>query len=112
VVIRKNFASIPLLQNDLYDNALLQAQFWCAARRRVSTERTPQVHDFDLPLRYRYSMKRAFVVRLTPEAEPVGGKFEGRVEEVDSGRTLRFRSTEEFLDFLQKCLDNQQPLAD
>jgi len=57
-------------------------------------------------------MKRAFVVRLTPEAEPVSGKFEGRVEEVDSGRTLRFRSIEEFLRFLQQCLDNHQPLAD
>jgi len=57
-------------------------------------------------------MKRAFVVRLSPEAEPVAGKFEGRVEEVDSGRTLRFRSVEEFLEFLQQCLNNQQPLID
>jgi hypothetical protein len=56
-------------------------------------------------------MKRAFVVRLSPEAEPVAGKFEGRVEEVDSGRTLRFHSVEEFLEFLQQCLNNQQPLT-
>jgi hypothetical protein len=56
-------------------------------------------------------MKRAFVVRLSPESEPVSGKFEGRVEEVDSGRTLRFHSVEEFLEFLQQCLNNQQPLT-
>jgi len=101
-----------LLQKDLYDSPILQAQFCRAARTRVSTERTPQVHDLVLPPRYCYTMKRAFVVRLTPEAEPASGKFEVRVEEVDSGRTLRFRSIEEFLRFLQQCLDNQQPLAD
>jgi hypothetical protein len=56
-------------------------------------------------------MKRAFVVRLSPEAHPVSGKFEGRVEEVDSGRSLKFSSIEEFLDFLQKCLDDHQPLT-
>lgn len=50
-------------------------------------------------------MKRAFVLRLTPEAQPVSGKFEGRVEEVDSGKSQRFASMEEFLKFLQKCLD-------
>jgi hypothetical protein len=56
-------------------------------------------------------MKRAFVVRLSPEAHPVSGKFEGSVEEVDSGRSLKFRSIEEFLDFLQKCLDDHKPLT-
>jgi hypothetical protein len=53
-------------------------------------------------------MKRAFVLRLTPEARPVNGKFQGRVEEVDSGRNLKFGSIEEFLNFLQQCLDHQQ----
>ena len=57
-------------------------------------------------------MKRAFVLRLTPEASPVDGKFEGRVEEVDSGRSLKFRSIEEFLGFLQQCLRNQQIVDD
>jgi len=57
-------------------------------------------------------MKRAFVIRLTPEAEPVAGKFEGRVEEVDSGKSRRFVTVEEFLEFLQKCLNENQPLAD
>lgn len=53
-------------------------------------------------------MKRAFVLRLTPEASPVDGKFEGRVEEVDSGRTRKFSSIEEFLGFLQQCLNHPQ----
>jgi len=83
-----------------------------AARSRNSTERTPQEHDFAFLLRYFWIMKRAFVLRLTPEAEPVAGKFEGRVEEVDSGKSRRFVTVEEFLEFLQKCLNENQPLAD
>ena len=50
-------------------------------------------------------MKRAFVLRLSPEARPSIGKLEGRIEEVDSGRSLKFSSTEEFLQFLQRSLD-------
>jgi hypothetical protein len=57
-------------------------------------------------------MKRAFVVRLSPEAEPVSGKFEGRVEEVDSGRSVKFRSIDDFLSFLQNCLDNHEPVTE
>ena len=57
-------------------------------------------------------MKRAFVLRLTSEAAPVAGKFEGRVEEVDSGKTRRFGTVEEFLEFLQKCLSENQLLAE
>ena len=52
-------------------------------------------------------MKRAFVLRLTQEAQPAGGKFEGRVEEVDSGKSQRFASVDEFLSFLQRCLGDQ-----
>jgi hypothetical protein len=51
-------------------------------------------------------MKRAFVLRLGPGAHPVSRKFEGRVEEVDSGRNVKFGSIEEFLQFLQQCLDD------
>ena len=55
-------------------------------------------------------MKRAFVLRLTPEAEPVGGKFEGRLEEVDSGKSQKFASVDEFLTFLQRCIaDHHKP---
>ena len=53
-------------------------------------------------------MRRAFVLRLTPEARPVEGKFQGRVEEVDSGRNVKFGTIEEFLNFLQQCLDHQE----
>jgi hypothetical protein len=53
-------------------------------------------------------MKRAFVLRLNPEASPAVGVFAGRVEEVDTGRNLKFKSIEEFLGFLQQCLDTQQ----
>jgi hypothetical protein len=49
-------------------------------------------------------MKRTFVVRLSPEANPAEGKFQGHVEEVDTGRELRFRSLEEFLAFVQDCI--------
>ena len=52
-------------------------------------------------------MKRAFVIRLSPETNPAEGTFQGHVEEVDTGRELRFRSLEEFLAFLQKCLANK-----
>ena len=51
-------------------------------------------------------MKRAFVLRLGPGANPVSRKLEGRVEEVDSGRNVKFVSIEEFLQFLQQCLDD------
>ena len=49
-------------------------------------------------------MKRAFVIRLSPDANPAKGKFQGHVEEVDTGRELKFRSVEEFLAFLQECV--------
>jgi len=39
---------------------------------------------------------------------PVGGKFEGCVEEVDSGKSQRFASVEEFLSFLQRCLGDHK----
>ena len=46
-------------------------------------------------------MHGAFVVQLG--AEEAGGRedFSGRVEEVDSGQSVRFRSEEELLDFLR-----------
>ena len=49
-------------------------------------------------------MKRAFVIRLSPDTNPVKGKFQGHVEEVDTGRELKFRSLEEFLAFVQECI--------
>lgn len=45
-------------------------------------------------------MKCAFVVRLGPQTKPSEGRFEGWVEEVDTGEELRFRSNDELLRFL------------
>ena len=45
-------------------------------------------------------MRATFVIRLAPSTEPAQSRFEGLVEEVDSGKQLRFRSTEELLRFL------------
>lgn len=49
-------------------------------------------------------MKRAFVLRLSPETNPAKGRFQGHVEEVDTGRELKFRTLEEFLAFVQDCI--------
>lgn len=45
-------------------------------------------------------MKCAFVVRLGPKTNPDKGIFEGCVEEVDSGKQLKFHSEDELLAFL------------
>ncbi len=53
-------------------------------------------------------MRSAFVLRLGPETKPSEGVFAGWIEEVDTGRELRFRSTEELLAFLGLCYDIAQ----
>ena len=50
-------------------------------------------------------MRGAFVIQLGPETKPSEGRFEGLVEEVDSGRELRFRSAEELMSFLGQRFD-------
>ena len=45
-------------------------------------------------------MRHAFVLRLGNDSRPADGHFEGWIEEVDSGKEVRFRSTEELLRFL------------
>ncbi len=45
-------------------------------------------------------MRGAFLIRLGRDTEPAEGRFEGRVEEVDSGEELRFRSSKELLGFV------------
>jgi len=45
-------------------------------------------------------MRGAFVVRLAAETKPSEDRFEGWVEEVDSGKELRFHSTGELIQFL------------
>jgi hypothetical protein len=50
-------------------------------------------------------MRQAFVLQLGPETEAARRHFVGCIEEVDTGRELRFRSTEELLAFLARCFD-------
>jgi hypothetical protein len=50
-------------------------------------------------------MRRAFVIRLGNDCQPIEGLFEGWVEEVDSCIEQRFRTTEELLAFLGQCFD-------
>ena len=45
-------------------------------------------------------MRAAFVLRLGQDTKPSSGLFEGWVEEVDSGKELRFHSADELLEFL------------
>jgi len=45
-------------------------------------------------------MRGAFVVRLGRETNPSDCHFEGSIEEVDSGKELKFQSSTELLRFL------------
>ena len=45
-------------------------------------------------------MRAAFIVQLGPGSRPSEQHFEGFVEEVDSGKELRFHSLPELLGFL------------
>jgi hypothetical protein len=51
-------------------------------------------------------MKQAFVLQLGSETDTSRRHFVGRIEEVDTGRELRFKSTEELLEFLAQCFDD------
>src|SRR5262249_4333081 len=53
-------------------------------------------------------MRRAFVVQLGPETQTSRQHFVGQIEEVDTGRETRFRSTEELLTFLSDCYDRAE----
>ena len=46
-------------------------------------------------------MQGAFVVCLGSQGEQSQEELEGRIEEVDSGRSLRFHSGEELIEFLR-----------
>jgi hypothetical protein len=45
-------------------------------------------------------MRGTFVIRLALQAQLTKDRLEGSVEEVDSGKELRFRSADELLQFL------------
>lgn len=46
-------------------------------------------------------MEGAYVVRLGAHEKPSREELEGRIEEVDTGRSVRFRSGEELIQFLR-----------
>jgi hypothetical protein len=80
----------------------------------MSTENLRKLHTFSLEALYSPNMRGAFVVRLGTETETARGHFEGRVEEVDTGKELKFRSTEELLSFIgqryEEALRREQEL--
>lgn len=53
-------------------------------------------------------MRHAFVLQLGSETEAARRDFMGVIEEVDTGRELRFKSTAELLAFLASCFDDAQ----
>jgi hypothetical protein len=48
-------------------------------------------------------MQGAFVVRLGVDGSEDCAELSGRVEEVDTGRTLKFRSEKELIEFLRRA---------
>jgi hypothetical protein len=50
-------------------------------------------------------MRGAYVVRLGPGTDFAGGQFEGSVEEVDTGKRMKFQSTDELLKFLGQSFE-------
>ena len=52
-------------------------------------------------------MRRAFVLRISPECDVDAGKLEGWVEDVDSGRELKFKSVPELLSFISQSLKDR-----
>jgi hypothetical protein len=73
--------------------------------RRIDKKRTENSHlDFGDTLFY-LVMRGAFVVRLGPGTESARGQFEGWVEEVDTGKRVKFKSSEELLRFLGQSFE-------
>ena len=52
-------------------------------------------------------MRQAFVLQLGAETDTARQHFVGVIEEVDTGRELRFKSTGELLAFLAQCFERQ-----
>jgi len=71
---------------------------------RNKTNTPPKHHTLISALPYALKVMRcAYVVRLGPKTNPAEGKFEGWVEEVDTGKGQRFCSRDELLHFLGEC---------
>ena len=52
--------------------------------------------------KWRY--KAAFVIQLRQESDPKAGRFEGRVEHIESYKATRFHSLDELLGFIASVL--------
>lgn len=52
-------------------------------------------------------MRQAFVLQLGAETDTARQHFVGVIEEVDTGRELRFKSTGELLAFLAQCFEKE-----
>jgi hypothetical protein len=84
-----------------YFTAAMAAFHQLPARYQNYTEKIPGRHTSFVVSAYSGNVMRgAFVVRLGPDTDPSQDRFEGRVEEVDSGKELRFHSTDELMQFL------------
>jgi hypothetical protein len=60
-------------------------------------------------------MRQAFVLTLGHETDTNRRQFVGVIEDADTGRELRFRSTDELLKFLAQCFEdakNREELAE
>jgi len=53
-------------------------------------------------------MKLAYVLQLGSETDVARRHFVGRIVEVDTGRELLFKSTDELLAFLAECFDESR----
>jgi hypothetical protein len=76
------------------------ASMWRETNIENKTETLPVRYALQADLSYVGDMRCAFVVRLGPQTKPSEEQFEGWVEEVDTGKELRFRSNHELLKFL------------
>ena len=56
--------------------------------------------------------KRTFLVRLSDDADPENGLYEGRVEHLQSGETIRIQSEEALRNFLTSVLLEQLKLEE
>ena len=53
--------------------------------------------------------QRAFLVQYASDADPGRGRHWGRIEHVESGQSQRFRSRQEFDDFVIAVLSEKRP---
>jgi hypothetical protein len=51
-----------------------------------------------------WQSKAAFVIQFRPETDIESGRFEGRVEQIESYKAMRFHSLDELLAFIASAL--------